>query len=439
VPFSSLRPPVLLRARELGHAMRDAGGPRPRRSRDHARSIARCASAAALLAAAPATAAPCSWQAAWSSSQLAPAADAQLEPEALRDATLRQIVRPSLAGQRVRVRFSNAFGRAPLVIDAASIAQAAAPTGGAIRPASLRALRFAGRAAVTIPAGAEWVSDPTTLPVAAFDDLAVSLHLADAPEGQTAHPGSRATSYLTHGDRTGAADLPDARAVDRWYLLAGVEVERCAAPGGVVAFGDSITDGYGVKPNSYTRWTDVLARRLGGRAAVLNAGIGGNRVLRDGLGPSALARLDRDVFGQAGVRHLILFEGVNDIGMLTRDAPADAAAHRALVEGVTGAYAQIVARAHAHGITVHAATILPFAGSAYYHPGAESEADRRAINDWIRAPGHVDGVIDLDRLLRDPARPAYLAARYDSGDGLHPNAVGYRAIGEAMPLAALRR
>ncbi|WP_308461810.1 SGNH/GDSL hydrolase family protein [Sphingomonas folli] len=397
--------------------------------------------AALLLGAAsrPADARPCTWQAAWSSAQLAPSADAQLEPGALTDATLRQIVRPSLAGQRVRVRFSNAFGRAPLVIDAASVALAAAPTGGVIRPASRRALRFAGRAAVTIPAGAEWVSDPAALPVAAFTDVAVSLHLARAPDGQTAHPGSRATSYLAAGERTGAAELPGARAIDRWYLLSGVEVERCAAPGGVVALGDSITDGYGVSPNSYARWTDVLARRLGGRVAVLNAGIGGNRVLLDGLGPSLMARLDRDLLGQAGVRHVILLEGVNDIGMLTRDSPADAAAHRALVEGVTGAFAQLVARARAHGIAVHAATILPFGGSAYYHPGAESEADRRAINAWIRAPGHVDSVIDLDRRMRDPARPAYLAPRYDSGDGLHPNAAGYRLIGESIPLAPLRR
>lgn len=396
---------------------------------------------ATLLAAAPADAAPraCTWQAAWSSSQLSPAADAQLEPGALRDATLRQIVRPSLAAQRVRIRFSNAFGRAPLTIDAATVALGAAPVGGALRPTTVRPLRFAGHAAVTVPAGAEWVSDAVDLPLRAFDDVAVSLHLPVEPDGQTAHPGSRATSYLMRGDQTAADELPGARAVDRWYLLAGVEVKRCAAPGGVIAFGDSITDGYGVTPNSYTRWTDVLARRLGGRTAVLNAGIGGNRVLLDGLGPSALARLDRDVFGQAGVRHLILFEGVNDIGVLTRDAPASPDQHRALVEGVTGAFAQIVARSHAHGIMVHAATILPFAGSAYYHPGAESEADRQAINAWLRVPGNVDSLVDLDQLLRDPARPTYLASRYDSGDGLHPNAAGYRLIGESIPLARLRR
>ncbi len=406
-----------------------------------ARRAVAIALTATLLAAAPAAAASrtCTWQAAWSSSQLSPAADAQLEPGALRDATLRQIVRPSLAAQRVRVRISNVFGRAPLMIDAATVALAAAPVGGALRPATLRPLRFAGRAAVTVPAGAEWVSDAVDLPLRAFDDLAVSLHLPLEPDGQTAHPGSRATSYLARGDRTAAVELPGARAVDRWYLLAGVEVERCAAPGGVVAFGDSITDGYGVEPNSYTRWTDVLARRLDGRTAVLNAGIGGNRVLLDGLGPNALARLDRDVFGQAGVRHLILFEGVNDIGVLTREAPASPDQHRALIEGFTGAFAQIVARAHAHGVKVHGATILPFAGSAYYHPGAASEADRQAINAWLRAPGHVDNVIDLDRLLRDPARPTYLSPRYDSGDGLHPNAAGYRLIGESIPLAPLRR
>ncbi|PZQ58761.1 MAG: GDSL family lipase [Sphingomonas taxi] len=395
--------------------------------------------AAALVAATPATAAPrCSWQAAWSSAQLVPEGDNALPAGRLADATLRQVVRPSLGGARWRVRVSNVFGRAPLRIGAASVARSADNGAARLVPGSVRPLTFAGAGAVAVPPGAEWLSDPVALDAPAFADLAVSLHLLADPDGQTSHPGSRATSWIAAGDATAAPDLPGARGTDHWFQLSGVEVERCAAPGGVVAFGDSITDGYGVPPNSNARWTDVLARRLGGRVAVLNAGIGGNRLLLDGLGPNAIARFDRDVLSQAGVRHVIVLEGVNDIGVLTRDRPASPAEHRALVAGITGAYAQIVARARAHGIRAHVATIMPFGGNGYYHPGAEAEADRQAVNAWIRTAGHVDEVIDFDRVMRDPAHPDRLLPAFDSGDGLHPSIAGYRAMAQAVPLAGLR-
>lgn len=392
---------------------------------------------AALIAGTPATAAPCTWQAAWASAQMAPEGNNVLAAGTLADATLRQIVRPSIGGRRVRVRFSNVFGRAPLTIDAASIGHAAGNDSARVQQGSLRALTFAGAKGVTVPPGAEWLSDAVTLPVAAFEDLSVSLHLPGDPDGQTSHPGSRATSWIAKGERTGMTDLPGATGTDHWFQLSGIEVERCAAPGGVVAFGDSITDGYGVKPNTNARWTDGLARRLGGRVAVLNAGIGGNRVLLDGLGPNAMARFERDVLGQAGVRHLIVLEGVNDIGVLTRERPATPEAHRALVAGVTGGYAQMIARARAHGIMTHVATIMPFASNGYYHPGAASEADRQAINAWIRTPGNADHVIDFDRLMRDAAHPDRLLPAYDSGDGLHPSIAGYAAMAAAVPLAGL--
>lgn len=394
---------------------------------------------AALIAAPPASAKTgCSWQAAWASAQMVPEGNNVLAAGTLADATLRQIVRPSIGGARVRVRFSNVFGRAPLTIDAASVGHAVGNDSARVQQGSLRALTFAGAKGVTVPPGAEWLSDPVTLPVAAFEDLSVSLHLPAEPDGATSHPGSRATSWIAKGERTGLTDLPGATGTDHWFQLSGVEVERCAAPGGIVAFGDSITDGYGVKPNTNARWTDGLARRLGGTVAVLNAGIGGNRVLLDGLGPNGMARFERDVLGQAGVRHLIVLEGVNDLGVLTRERLATPETHRALVAGVTGAYAQMVARARAHGIMTHIATIMPFASNGYYHPGPETEADRQAINAWIRTPGNADHVIDFDRIMRDPAHPDRLLPAFDSGDGLHPSIAGYKAMADAVPLAGLR-
>jgi len=186
----------------------------------------------------------------------------------------------------------------------------------------------------------------------------------------------------------------------------------------------------------------VLARRLAGRPgdkrAVINQGIGGNRVLLDGLCPNAMARLDRDVLALPGVTHLILLEGINDLGNLTRLQPVSAGEHAAMVEQITGAYAQIVARARAHGIKVYGATILPYMGTEYYHPDAANEADRQAVNAWIRQPGNFDGVIDFDKVMRDPARPDRLNPAYDVGDALHPNPAGYKAMGEAIPLELLR-
>ncbi|WP_025290395.1 SGNH/GDSL hydrolase family protein [Sphingomonas sanxanigenens] len=390
-----------------------------------------------LFAAAPAAAGTCPWLPAWGSSQMAPDAANSLPDGALADATLRQIVRPSIAGARVRVRLSNAFGRAPLRIGAATLARSADNRSARIDVATLRALAFAGAAGVVIPPGGDWLSDPVTLPVAAFDDLAVTVHVRGQPEVQTAHPGSRATSYVAKGDQARAGDLAGATPTDHWFLLSGIEVETCSAKGAVVALGDSITDGRGSTTNGNDRWTDLLARRLGGRAAVINQGIGGNRVLLDGLGPNALARLDRDVLALPGVRHLVLLEGINDIGTLAREAPATAEQHRALVAHLTGAYAQIVARARARGIKVHGATLLPFRGNDYYHPDAATEADRQAVNAWIRTPGNFDSVIDFDRVMRDPARPDHLNPAFDTGDGLHPNPAGFRAMADAVDLRVL--
>jgi lysophospholipase L1-like esterase len=381
------------------------------------------------------------WVAAWASAQQIPEPNNALPKEDLTDATLRQIVRIQVPAGRLRVRFSNAFGTAPLRIDAATIARSADLATSRIDAASLKTLRFGGAAAVTIPAGADYWSDAMDLHAPAGADLAVSIHLPEAPAQQTSHPGSRATSYTLKGDHVADADLAGARTAVHWYQLAGIET---VAPRGsaVVVLGDSITDGYGVEPNSNKRWTDGLQRRL--RAApglqgmaVLNAGIGGNHLLTDGLGPNALARFDRDVLTPPGVTHLILFEGVNDLGGLTRDAPATAEAHAALVRNMIDSYRQMVARARAHGIKAIGATITPYGASAYYHPDAQNEADRQAVNAWIRKPGNFDGVIDFDAALRDPAQPSRLRKALDN-DGLHPSIAGYQAMADAVPLTLLR-
>jgi lysophospholipase L1-like esterase len=383
------------------------------------------------------------WVGSWAASQQVPETQNLLDPELLRDGTLRQIVHLSVGGDRLRVRMSNAFGTAPLHVTAVHVARPVSAASDAIDAGSDTELTFHGAKDVTIPAGAEYLSDAVEFPVAALSNLAITFHMDQPPAGETGHPGSRATSYLVHGDMVSAAGLPDATKVDHWYQISGVDVvgpERAAA---VVTLGDSITDGHGATTNGNDRWPDVLTARMQAdksarTTGVLNEGIGGNRLLLDGLGPNALARFDRDVLAQTGVRAVIVLEGVNDLGTLTRDHDVSAEEHAALVGRIEAAYAQMIERAHAHGVRVIGATILPYAGSGYYHPGPESEADRQAINAWIRGPGHFDSVVDFDQVTRDPEHPDRLLPAYDSEDHLHPGPAGYKAMGNAIPLTLFR-
>lgn len=380
------------------------------------------------------------WVGSWAASQQIPEPANSLAPDDLRDATLRQNVHLSIGGPTLRVHLSNAFGTEPLHFAAVHIAKPLSAASSRINPATDKALTFSGNPDVIVPAGAEYISDPIDYPMAPLSDLAVSLYLDTPPAQQTGHPGSRATSYSVHGNLVSAADLPDAKKVDHWYLLSGVDVVQPSGAVSIVTLGDSITDGHGATTNANDRWPDVFAQRLQANPAtrtrgVLNQGIGGNHLLIDGLGPNALSRFDRDVLAQPDVRYLIVLEGVNDLGGLTRIAEVSPAEHSALVHRILAAYEQIIVRAHAHGIRVIGATILPYMGSDYYHPGPASDADRQSINQWIRAPGHFDAVVDFDQVTRDPSHPERLLPLYDSGDHLHPSPAGYRAMGEAIPLS----
>jgi lysophospholipase L1-like esterase len=384
------------------------------------------------------------WVASWGASQQVPEPQNALSADQMRDLTLRQIVHLSVGGDALRVHLSNAFGTEALRFTSVHVARPLSPSSSSIDESTDRPLTFSGVSEVVVPPGAEFVSDPLELAVAPLSNLAVTFHLDREPARETGHPGSRATSYWVQGDFVSAANLPDAKQIEHWYQLAEIDVRSGPGAGSIAALGDSITDGHGATTNGNNRWTDVLAGRLqagrqGRDIGVSNQGIGGNHLLTDGLGPNALARFDRDVLAPAGVRWVIVFEGVNDLGALAQRAEASHAEHAALVQRLIAAYQQMIARAHAHGLRIYGATITPYVGSAYYHPGLESEADRQAVNQWIRAAGHFDAVIDFDEVVRDPQHPDQLLPAFDSSDHLHPSAEGYKAMGDAVRLDLFAR
>ncbi|GAB3451046.1 SGNH/GDSL hydrolase family protein [Actinophytocola sediminis] len=361
----------------------------------------------------------------------------------LADSTLRQTVRVSVGGSRLRLRFSNAFGGAVLPITAVSVAAPAAGQAGVdgIEPGTARPVTFAGRSAVDIPVGAQMVSDPLSFSLAPATNLTVTVYLADgqASTAVTSHPGSRTTSHLLAGNHVADERLPGATPTDHWYFLSGVEVSTRHTADAVAVLGDSLTDGRGSTTNGNDRWPDRLVDRLRSDrrtadVAVLNQAAGGNRVLADGLGPNVLARLDRDVLAQSGVRWLIVFHGVNDIGV----APATEAAQKQVARDLIAGFEQIVVRSQAMGITVYGATLLPFGGHDYGDPAGHREAARQTVNEWIRTSGQFAEVIDFDRVSRDPANSGQLNPAYDVGDHLHLNPTGYQALADAVPARLFR-
>ena len=384
------------------------------------------------------------WVVSWGASQQVPEPQNAIPADDLRDATVRQIFHLSAGGPALRVHLSNAFGTEALHFTSVHVARPLSPASPAIDGTSDQPLTFAGNTGVTIPPGAEFISDSLEFPVAPLSDLAVTFHLNSPPTGETGHPGSRATSYYVHGDAVSAASLAEPKQVDHWYQVSEIDVQSAPGAGAVVTLGDSITDGHGATTNGNDRWTDVLAQRLQGSPStrnigVSNQGIGGNHLLTDGLGPNVLARFDRDVLAPANVRWVVVFEGVNDLGGLARNGEVSPAEHAALVLRLLSAYSQVIARAHAHGLRVYGATITPYVGSNYYHPGPLSESDRQAVNQWIRRPGHFDAVFDFDAIVRDPQHPDQLLPIYDCGDHLHPSPAGYKAMGTAISLDLFAR
>ncbi|MEU4766589.1 SGNH/GDSL hydrolase family protein [Actinosynnema sp. NPDC023794] len=354
------------------------------------------------------------------------------------NATLRQTVRVSVGGTQLRLRFSNAFGGAPLPITAVTVAQ---PRGGqagvnAIEPGTSRQVTFHGKTSTTIQKGAQTVSDPISFPLAAQANLTVTAYLAQgqASTSITSHPGSRTTSHLLAGDHVRADTMSGSTPTDHWYFLSGVEVLSGPTTASVVVLGDSLTDGRGSTTNGNNRWPDLLLARLQSQpdtadVAVINQAAGGNSVLRGGLGPTALSRLDRDVLAQSGIGWLLVFEGVNDIG----GSPATDAGQRQVATELIDAYDQIIVQSRAQGIRVYGATITPFGGNGYDDAAGHHDQARQAVNTWIRTSGRFDAVIDFDQAVRDPAQPRRLRAAYDSGDHLHLNPTGYRALADAVP------
>lgn len=411
------------------------------------------ASAPALVPASPSAAAdqatPQSlWCTAWCAALQAVEPDNALPPLWQQGGTLRQVFRMRLGGARWRLRFSNRHGEQPLRIHHAQIALAQGPGQQGLQPASARPLRFDGEGAAWVAAGQSLTCDVLDWPLPADTDLALDLHLGQLPEIQTGHPGSRATSFIAPGDQLAASELQQAEPVQHWYWLS--DIETLAPPGHqvLVAIGDSITDGRGSTTDGNNRWTDLLTERLQAewplhaaspRPVVLNTGLGGNRLLHDGIGPSLRSRFERDVLQRAGVTHALLQIGINDLGTWRVEAQERAGGwpRSELLGEMQAAYRELAALAHACRVLIIASTITPWLGNHGYSPDADDEAMRQALNRWIRESDVFDGVADFDAALRDPQQPGQVLETLHCGDHLHPSPAGMQALATAVPLEAL--
>jgi len=389
---------------------------------------------------------PAHWVVSWGASASPPPNAAYIRKAGLEfsNQTLREIVHLSIGGAAVRVRLSNLFGKQTLEIGSAHLALRA--SNSAIQPSSDRVLTFGGALQVSVPPNAFVLSDPVQLAVPAESDLAISIFVPHVTNAAGVHSLAQQTSYVGAGDVTAARWIANPRAITSWIFLAGVDVSAQLQTAAIAVFGDSRVDGDGSTPNANRRWPNVLAKRLSQQGlplGVLNSGIIGNRILHDAplvaveLGVNALARFDDDVLNQPGVKYVIVFEGIVDIGLPgTSLAPASEAV---TVDDLIAGMKQLIARAHDRGMKIFCATQTPFGGAVI--PGmfsAEKEAQRKALNQWIRSNHAFDGVIDFDRVVLDPANPERIRPAFDSGDHIHPNDAGYEAMGNSIDISWFR-
>ena len=411
-----------------------------------------CVLGALLLFASAAEAAGSAWSRSWGAAPLPPSAAMGHLPgsPSFEDQTIRQIVRLSSGGGVLRVRLTNEYGSAPLAVGDAHIALA--DSNGAIVPGSDRVLSFGGRPDAVIPAGAPLVSDPVVMPVRPLVSLAITVYLPKATGPCTCHATAMQTAYVAVGDHAADLVLPSSSKLQMRAFLSAVEVSGPRPARTIVVLGDSISDGIGSTVDANHRWPDLLADRLvrrAGRAGVAlgvsNEGISGNRVLNDGAGVSALARFDRDVLATPGAAYVIVFEGVNDLGISYMPAlpegPMSAYFKRLAgppvsADDIIAGYKQLIARAHQHGLKIYGATITPYGGATYYSPAGE--AQREKINDWIRTGGGFDGVLDFDKVVRDPQQPTQIRTGFHAGDHLHGSDAGYHAIADSIDLSLFR-
>jgi lysophospholipase L1-like esterase len=359
-------------------------------------------------------------------------------PPTINNQTVRMIVHTSIGGHRVRVQLSNAFGTSTLRIGAAHIALHVKDS--AIVAGSDHPLRFSGRASAVVPPGAELLSDPLDFDVPALGDLVISLFVPDEAATPTIHLTGLHTTYISQpGDFTGAPAIDNPTTRELWYWIDGVDIEAPAKSGAIVAFGDSITDGATSTPNRDASWPSQLAVRLAANkstadVAIVNEGISGNRLLNDGAGINALARFDRDVLSQPGVKWVIILEGINDIGL--GSLPGAPATENPTVDDLIAAHEQMIERAHMHGIKVIGATLTPYMGAAYATDRGETL--REGLNNWIRTGKAYDAVIDFDLAVEDPSNPKQIRPSFNIRDHLHPNDDGYKAMAAAIDLALFK-
>jgi len=369
------------------------------------------------------------WVGTWSTANFGVGTNDMPPAPGLENNTIRQIVRVSIGGEVLKLKLSNLFGEEDLTIKSVSIA--VAKEGCFIDNTTLRQLTFSKKKEFTIPAKSEMSSDPLTLKLSPGSKLAITISFGNVPAKITGHPGSRTTSYILTGIQKASTDFSGAVKTDHWYILSGIDVESSMNTATIVVLGNSITDGRGSGTNKQNRWTDILSQRLldnneTKNRGVLNLGIGGNCVIRGGLGPTALSRFNRDVLSQSGVKWLVILEGINDIGGLKS---ADAVPQ--LVQDLIMAYSQLADKAHAKGIKVYGATIMPF-GKSFYDTDYRQVA-RDSVNNWIRNSGKFDAVIDFDKTMQDPGNIRMLLTQF-KGDYLHPNEEGYKKMGESIDL-----